>query len=653
MNVKMIFKRGLVISICSCTFLATVLMFTMFSFKQVGISPNQMVVKQYVADFDALKANTAHFYQLVSAYQKSAKSNKQLITAYYEMRTAYKKVEFIWEYIDPIYVKEWINGAPLPKLDKSAPQLVIIDPKGLQVIDELVFTDNLDLNELTKVTFEFNRAIQDYPAQQKLSDRVILEGMRIELIRLFNLGLTGFDVPASDRALDDARIVFAKIESTISFYTEAVHQKNQVVSVTCKEAIVKGNKQLKAPIDFDSFDRLQFLIEVVNPLYKSIGQIQQLLEVESIYEVIPSSSKIALNYNATNLFASDFLNPFYYINLPQKRYTSELVELGKYLFFDPLLSASNERSCASCHNPQKGFADGLAKSVATGFNGTVDRNSPTLLNAVYSERFFHDLRADALEDQMEHVVASDKEFNTNVIAIMRKLSLSTEYQQRFNKVFADYTNPISQQTISFAISAYVSSLHSFNSPFDQFVRGESSNLSASAKRGFNLFMGKAACGTCHFAPNFNGTVPPLYIESESEVLGVPENPYAQNLILDKDEGRISAKLKEGAPFYRYSFKTPTIRNVALTAPYMHNGAYVTLEDVIDFYNNGGGLGIGLAVPYQTLASDSLHLSKQEQYDLIAFMNALTDTVGLTSKPIALPIIEGQQSLNNRKVGGEY
>ncbi|MCU0442482.1 MAG: cytochrome-c peroxidase [Bacteroidia bacterium] len=625
----------------------------MFSFKQVDFSPNQAIVKQYVTDFETLKVKAAHFYQIVSGYQKSNEGNEQLVRAYYEVRTAFKKVEFIWEYVDPIYVKEWVNGAPLPKLDKSAPQLVIIDPKGLQVIDELLFADELDLNELSKVTIELNKAIQDYPIQQKLSDRVILEGMRIELIRLFNLGLTGFDVPASNRALEDAQVVFAKIESTLSFYTEAVQQKNQVVSIACNEAIVKGKKQLNADVDFDSFDRLKFLIEVVNPLYKSIGQMQQLLEVESIYEVVPSSSKIALNYNATNLFASDFLNPFYYVNLPQKRYTPELVELGKYLFFDPLLSASNERSCASCHNPQKGFTDGLAKSVATGFNGTVDRNSPTLLNVVYSERFFHDLRADALEDQMEHVVASDKEFNTNIIAIMRKLSLSNEYQQRFNQLFADYPNPINQQTISFAISAYVSSLHSFNSPFDHFVRGEASNLTASAKRGFNLFMGKAACGTCHFAPNFNGTVPPLYIESESEVLGVLANPYDKVLILDKDEGRISAKLKEGAPFYRYSFKTPTIRNVALTAPYMHNGAYATIEDVIDFYNNGGGLGIGLAVPYQTLSSDSLHLTKQEKADLIEFMKALTDTTGLTSKPIVLPLVQGESLLNNRKVGGNY
>jgi cytochrome c peroxidase len=166
-------------------------------------------------------------------------------------------------------------------------------------------------------------------------------------------------------------------------------------------------------------------------------------------------------------------------------------------------------------------------------------------------------------------------------------------------------------------------------------------------------MGKAACGTCHFAPNFNGTVPPLYNESESEVLGVPENPYSKPLVIDNDEGRIAAKLKEDAPFYRYSFKTPTLRNVALTAPFMHNGAYKSLEDVMDFYNKGGGSGIGINVPYQTLPADPLNLNKQEMKDIISFMESLTDTSGLTSAPLSLPTFDNRNEWNYRKIGGVY
>jgi cytochrome c peroxidase len=203
------------------------------------------------------------------------------------------------------------------------------------------------------------------------------------------------------------------------------------------------------------------------------------------------------------------------------------------------------------------------------------------------------------------------------------------------------------------MAAYVQSLRGLNSPVDRYLRGETDTLSPAVKRGFNLFMGKAACGTCHFAPVFNGTVPPLYNDSESEVLGVPENPYAAKLVLDKDPGRGAAKLKEGAEFYKHSFKTPTLRNIALTAPYMHNGAYRTLNDVMDFYNKGGGRGFGLDVPHQTLSDEPLHLTKGEINDIITFMQALTDTAGLTSIPATLPAFEQHPEWNSRKIGGAY
>lgn len=619
------------------------------SFQASEQSPNAIIGQRYQQQFAELKQNVASLKNVVT--QKGKKED--VLIGYYKVRASYKKVEFLWEYLDPIYVKEWINGAPLPKLDKAAPQLTIIEPKGLQVIDEVLFADEWNEADVLNAVVQFNDAVQQYQVQAKLTDRIIFDAMRVELIRHYNLGLTGFELPGSDLALADVNVVMTQMQTTLLEYKKSISNKDSKLFSEIELSANQSLAYIKNAKDFDSFDRLQYLITIVNPLYKNILKAQQLLGIESIYEVLPSSSKIALNYNATNLFASDFLNPFYYVNIPQKLYSSKLIELGRYLFFDPILSASNDRSCASCHNPQKGFTDGLAKSVATGFNGTVERNSPTLLNAVYSERFFHDLRADALEDQMEHVVASSKEFNTDIISIYTKLAKSNQYTSYFKEAFTEYPNPFNQQTIAFAISAYVSSLQSFNSPFDKYVRGESQNLSIAAKRGYNLFMGKATCGTCHFAPVFNGTVPPQYTESESEVLGVLENPYAKNIQIDKDDGRIAARLKEGAEFYRHSFKTPTVRNIALSAPYMHNGAYKTLQDVMDFYNKGGGVGMGLNVPYQTLPPDQLNLTGKEMSDIIAFMNSLTDTTGLTTKPLSLPLVEGESSLNNRKVGGNY
>jgi cytochrome c peroxidase len=246
-----------------------------------------------------------------------------------------------------------------------------------------------------------------------------------------------------------------------------------------------------------------------------------------------------------------------------------------------------------------------------------------LINAVYADRFFYDLRAFTLEQQAEHVIFNPDEFNTAYSAIIKKLGENDKYAAQFKAIFGK--GKITREKFSKALASYVLSLRSFNSSFDKYVRGESDELSQEVKNGFNLFMGKANCATCHFAPTFAGLVPPLFNENESEILGVLADPNAKQPRLDTDEGRWSNTiLSEYAWIYEKSFKTNTVRNAGLTAPYFHNGAYSTLEEVIDFYNNGGGGGIGLNVINQTLATDALGLTPKEKQELIAFINALND-----------------------------
>jgi cytochrome c peroxidase len=175
-----------------------------------------------------------------------------------------------------------------------------------------------------------------------------------------------------------------------------------------------------------------------------------------------------------------------------------------------------------------------------------------------------------------------------------------------------------------ALAAYMRSLVRLDSRFDRAMRGEEAVLAVDERRGFNLFMGKARCGTCHFAPLFNGTVPPGYTESEVEIIGVPVSTRGQ--VLDPDRG---AGASDKAPLHDFAFKTPTVRNVVVSAPYMHNGVFRTLAEVVDFYDAGGGAGLGLDVPNQTLPADSLHLTRGEKRDLVAFMRALTDTSSAT------------------------
>jgi cytochrome c peroxidase len=253
------------------------------------------------------------------------------------------------------------------------------------------------------------------------------------------------------------------------------------------------------------------------------------------------------------------------------------------------------------------------------------------------------------------VIVNPLEFNTTYFDIFDKLKQSPEYLRLFAEAFPGHSSqPISVFTFSKALSAYVSSLAGWNSPFDRYARGESEALSEPARRGFNLFMGKAACGTCHFAPVFNGTVPPEYSDSESEVLGVPAGPAKRGATVDPDPGRwANGRMVERVEFYRYSFKTPSVRNAALTAPYMHNGVYETLEEVMDFYNIGGGEGLGLGLEYQTLPPDPLGLSKREIRDIIAFMESLSDTAGLTAKPARLPAFPEGSPYNERADSGAY
>ena len=159
------------------------------------------------------------------------------------------------------------------------------------------------------------------------------------------------------------------------------------------------------------------------------------------------------------------------------------------------------------------------------------------------------------------------------------------------------------------------------------MRNETKTMDASVKRGFNLFMGKAQCGSCHFAPTFFGTAPPFYGTTESEVLGIIKTFDTINPILDDDIGRYK---HFALPDFKNSIKTATVRNIELTAPYMHHGGFKTLEEVVEFYNVGGGEGLGLSVPNQTLQPKRLNLSMQEKKDLIFFMKSLTDTSGMKS-----------------------
>lgn len=576
----------------------------------------------------------------------------ELRQAHLDARLAFKKIEFLLEYNDREAVKKYLNGPPLLTTEPKVPEVRILEPVGLQVLDELVFGGEAEaqsaqiLSLVDQLNHDFAVA-RAYQGGIPLQHRFVFEAVRYELIRIFTLGLTGFDTPGSGNAIPEAHAALQGAAAALQPYLPLLEGRQAALARELGTAFSEALAYLRDNDDFDTFGRLRFLKTFINPLFRLSLQAQQALQVELPEEA--GSLPQAVNYRAGSLFDNDFLNVYYFANLSPAELNEKRIELGRLLFFDPVLSSGNRSSCASCHHPDKAFTDGLPRSRALNGGGSLLRNAPTLINAVYSERYFYDLREPNLERQVKHVVLSHDEFDTDFLAIVDKLGQSAEYRRLFAEAYADQPRyQMSKWSVSDALACYVASLRSFNSPFDRYARGEAEAISPLAAQGFDLFMGKAGCGACHFAPAFNGAVPPYYQESESEVLGVPATKDESNPSLDADPGRIaSARPQDKAPFYTHSFKTVTVRNASLTAPYMHNGVYDNLEEVVRFYNKGGGLGLGLDVPYQTLPETPLNLSEQEINALVAFMESLTDTTGLTAMPERLPEFEGRPEWNGR------
>ncbi len=616
--------------------------------------PLQQIKARFTTGLERIEAQLESYRNSAEALNSSATSAEKLKKDHLETRLAYKEVEFLIEYIDPYLVKKSINGAPLPSVEPNVPIVNVLEPTGLQVLDELVFEENLleqkqgIIDEVARLQKTFEDA-KNHLSNTRLQHRHIFEAARRSLVRILTLGVTGFDTPGSKNIVPEALATFTGIEQAIRQYIPLIDKKDKGLAIVLDARLENTRSFLAKDTGFEGFDRMVFLMEHINPLYDLLLEAHTKLGIETVLEVEKLPQPV--NYLARGIFDTNFLNVTYFSNIQMEtKETPARVALGRLLFFDPVLSQNNTLSCASCHQPEMAFTDGKAKSTTRDGSRTVLRNAPTLLNCVYNEHYFYDLREPKLERQILHVVSDTNEFGTDFIQIAGKLRQSNTYLALFQKAYPEIAdNPVNPYSIANALANYVAQLQSFDSPFDDYVTGRSGIIQPAVTRGFNLFMGKAQCGTCHFAPVFNGTVPPLYTETESEVLGVPISTD-KNAPIDPDEGRYAnLKPRDRAAFYRYSFKTPTVRNSALTAPYMHNGVYNTLEEVVDFYNKGGGKGMGMTLEHQTLPFDNLQLNSQEQQDLVAFMKALSGPKDKYTAPEKLPEFETKPEWNQRQI----
>ncbi|WP_316753209.1 cytochrome-c peroxidase [Pedobacter gandavensis] len=538
---------------------------------------------------------------------------EKLRQSFLKARNQYKKIEYYMEYFFPT-TAVFINGAPIDEIELG--ENLIQEPTGFQVMEELIYEvpnkENREalLNEVRKMQLNLKR-VGRYHAQYEITDAQVFDALRLEVFRIASLGITGFDNPTALASIPEAASALQGIKRTIQQY------KNNDKQVEMIDNAISYTKQFP---DYNSFNRLDFMTKHLQPISKSMDQLRR----DHRIEVVSGAS--AMTDDAISLFQKEALNVNKFVGNHTEYISNEKVALGKLLFNSTILSNGGNKSCVSCHHEGKAFSDGLVTAGSTqkdasGKTIPLLRNTPTLAYAGFQRGFFYDLKAGTLEDQALDVVHNKHEMDGSLEEASKRINHNQTFKVAFAKAFGAENTNANPWKIQHALASYIRSLAPFSSRLDQYMQGDHTKLNEEEKAGFNLFMGKAKCGSCHFAPLFNGTQSPLFEKSEAEVLGVPAKADTANAKIDKDPGRFTLN---PYPQYKYAFKTTTLRNIAKTAPYMHNGVYKTLEEVLDFYNRGGGAGIGIKLENQTLSPDLLNLSKKEINSIVAFLKTLDD-----------------------------
>jgi cytochrome c peroxidase len=582
-----------------------------------GKTNNNKVDEWYVQQLELLQ-------QKLKTLQESIRKKSSLPVLkqqFSEARMAYKKAAILIEYFN-VYEAKYLNGPALKKVEEDNPT-VILAPQGFQVMEEKLWGEKKELNDallyddIVAMLLTVQKLLNEPDRIYKFRDEAVFDALRAATLRMMTMGITGFDSPIAQASMTEAVATLRGMIDIIQLYRTSLRKQDESFYRTLLSELLAAEDYILANgSDFDTFNRLVFIKQHANPLYKSIVQIRMKMGFTMPDERRP------VNVNATSIFDSNAFDIRFFSPAERYQLTPERIELGRKLFYDPLLSGTGSRSCASCHQPQKAFTDGLPVPMSIDNKRKLARNTPILWNAALQTRQFYDSRTTTLEDQLSAVVHDPNEMQGSLEDNIPLLKKHPQYAQFFKQAYPDHKDPIIQYNIANAIASYIRTLVALNSRFDLYMRGDDSKLTRSEQKGFNLFMGKAKCGTCHYMPLFNGLVPTEFVETESEVLGVPSTNSKKKPSLDADKGKYNFTT---AMVHQFAFKTPTLRNISLTAPYMHNGVFKTLEDVMDFYNKGGGSGLNIAPETQTLPPEKLGLSKQEIKDIIGFMRALADT----------------------------
>ncbi len=554
-----------------------------------------------------IKNSISYIEELKKEGLKGEKAKDFFIKA----RSSFKKSEPYASYLNPS-VGHRVNGPALPIYKEDNGK--IMKPVGFQKIEESIYEgteSNDDFIREIDITRGLLLNLQKGIEKRKLNPQRFFIATHQQLFRVISLAISGFDTPVSHLGIQETAISLESLkfvyENSIQFL---IQKKNPSLDTEFLNNITKSIRFIESNTNFETFDRFTFIRDFMNPITRNWVAIRK---ESGLWEGVDTQP---FNFDAPTFFENNSFNLTYFTPAVNRNPTKKQIMLGEKLFFDANLSKKGNMSCATCHVPEKAYADGMVTNLSNTGN-PLKRNTPTLINAVFQQSFFWDGRSETLLDQISSVFTNDLEFDSTVHQFSDAILKDTTYIKLFNEAYGG----ISTKNIEVikAISSYISTLNGFNSKFDKNIRGEEDTFTKEEKLGFNLFMGKALCATCHFVPLTNGTVPPFFAETEKEVIGVPET--TENKMIDDDLG-FYWKFKE--ELHRGMFKTPTIRNADLTAPYMHNGVYNTLDQVMEFYNLGGGAGLGFDLPHQTLPFDELKLTDTELQALVAYVKTLSD-----------------------------
>ncbi|MCD6011823.1 MAG: cytochrome peroxidase [Flavipsychrobacter sp.] len=577
----------------------------------------------------------------------------EIIIRIRQLRRKLKASDFWLRYFEPVAYKK-ING-PLPvewenevfeKFEKPYKR----EGAGLTLAELYMEEPGFTKDSLAHLIQLSINAIAPYRADSITSQLSTYHHFflcnRLYLLNLAAIYTTAFDCPEPGNVIFELRNILHNVRDIYTFYDQSFPDKP-----ISKEYLELYNKTIsfadRQPANFTQFNHFTFIKDYINPLFALNQQMIQQYKVQSI-----SFNDYTLNNSTNSIFDKSLYAPQntkgIYSLVEDPTTLAEIRAVGKLLFYDPILSGNNMRSCASCHKPKEYFTDTVAAtSPAFDRSSRLPRNTPSLINSVFNHLIMLDGKHISLQGQGKDVITNPKEMGSTEKDVIEKVMSCREYKTAFKK-FLKLTPEEHNVTLNHIVSAitfYYRDFSNYYSPFDE-AMNNNKPLQPDAVHGFNLFMSKAQCGTCHFVPQFNGVHPP-YVGSEFEVLGTPADKAFTKL--SEDRGRFEVN-----PAFETlnAFRTGTVRNAEFTKPYMHNGVFNTIEEVIDFYDAGGAAGRKFSISNQTLATDSLQLTATEKKQLISFIHSLNENILFESTPGKLPV-SSIKELNNRKVGGEY